>query len=161
MANDLNQCQFIGRLGKDPEQRFMGNGEGVTSFSLAVGWKGKDKEGTEWVNVTAFGKLAEICAQYLTKGSQVFIQGRMKTDEYEKDGIKRYSTKIVADRMQMLGGKSDRAPADDRAGTTASDYAKATGKDAPPANKQTDGGFGAMDDDIPFAPIGRKMGMLS
>jgi len=85
----------------------MPNGDAVVSFSIAVGWKTKDKEGAEWVNITAFGKLAEICNKYLMKGSQVFIQGRMKTDEYEKDGIKRYSTKIVADRMQMLGGKSE------------------------------------------------------
>lgn len=107
MSNDLNSCNFIGRLGKDPEARYMPNGDAVASFSIAVGWKTNEKEGAEWVNITAFGKLAEICVQYLVKGSQVFIQGRMKTDEYEKDGIKRYSTKIVADRMQMLGGKSE------------------------------------------------------
>ena len=105
MSNDLNQCNFIGRLGADPETRYMPNGDGVCSFRIAVGWKTKEKEGAEWVSITAFGKLSEICAQYLTKGSQVFVSGRMKTEEYEKDGIKRYSTKIVADRMQMLGGK--------------------------------------------------------
>lgn len=110
MANDLNQCNFIGRLGKDPETRYMPAGDAVTNFSLAVGWKSKDKEGTEWINVTAFGKLAEICGQYLKKGSQVFISGRFKTEKYQdKDGIDRYSTKIVADQMQMLGGKSDNA----------------------------------------------------
>ena len=109
MSNDLNQCNFIGRLGADPETRYMPNGNGVCSFRIAVGWKTKEKEGAEWVSITAFGKLSEFCAQYLTKGSQVFVSGRMKTDEYEKDGIKRYSTKIVADRMQMLGGKSDRS----------------------------------------------------
>ena len=105
MSNDLNQCNFIGRLGADPETRYTPNGDGVCSFRIAVGWKTKEKEGAEWVSITAFGKLSEICAQYLTKGSQVFVSGRMKTEEYEKDGIKRYSTKIVADRMQMLGGK--------------------------------------------------------
>lgn len=110
MANDLNQCNFIGRLGADPETRYAASGDPVCSFRIAVGWKTKEKEGAEWVSITAFGKLAEICGQYLTKGSQVFVSGRMKTDEYEKDGIKRYSTKIVADRMQMLGGKSDDAP---------------------------------------------------
>ena len=106
MANDLNQCNFIGRLGADPETRYTPGGDPVCSFRIAVGWKSKDKEGAEWVSITAFGKLAEICGQYLTKGAQVFVSGRMKTDEYEKDGIKRYSTKIVADRLQMLGGKS-------------------------------------------------------
>lgn len=107
MANDLNQCQFIGRLGADPETRYSAGGDAVCSLRLAVGWKGKDKEGTEWIPCTAFGKLAEICSQYLKKGSQVFVQGRFKTEEYEKDGVKRYSTKIMLDTMQMLGGKSD------------------------------------------------------
>lgn len=105
MANDLNQCSFIGRLGRDPETRHMPNGDAATSFSIAVGWKSKDKEGTEWVNIQTFGKLAEICGDYLKKGSQVFVQGRFRTREYEKDGSKRYMTEIVADQMQMLGGK--------------------------------------------------------
>ena len=136
MSNDLNSCNFIGRLGKDPETRYMPNGDAVASFSIAVGWKTKDKEGAEWVNITAFGKLAEICSQYLVKGSQVFIQGRMKTDEYEKDGIKRYSTKIVADRMQMLGGKSD-------GGNSKQSAAPAQSQPAQPA------GFDELDD-VPF-----------
>jgi single-strand DNA-binding protein len=113
MSNDLNYCSFIGRLGADPVRRFMPNGDPVTSFRIAVGWKGKDKEGAEWVSIEAFSKLAEICHEYLRKGSQVFVSGRMKTDEYEKDGIKRYSTKIVADRMQMLGSKGDPQPRQD------------------------------------------------
>jgi single-strand DNA-binding protein len=105
MANDLNQCQFIGRLGKDPEQRFLPNGDAVVNFSLAVGWKGKDKEGCEWVNVVAFKKLAEIIAQYCTKGQQVYISGKMRTLKWQdKEGQDRYSTEIVADKMQMLGG---------------------------------------------------------
>jgi single-strand DNA-binding protein len=112
VANDLNQCSFLGRLGKDPTVRYMPSGDAVANFSIAVGstWKdkatGDKKESTEWVNVTAFGKLAEICAEYLAKGSQVFIQGRFKTDKYDKDGQTHYSTKIIADRMQMLGGRS-------------------------------------------------------
>ncbi|HBJ74659.1 MAG TPA: single-stranded DNA-binding protein [Syntrophaceae bacterium] len=105
MANDLNQCQFIGRLGKDPEQRFLPNGDAVVNFSLAVGWKGKDKEGCEWVNVVAFKKLAEIIAQYCTKGQQVYISGKMRTRKWQdKEGQDRYSTEIVADQMQMVGG---------------------------------------------------------
>lgn len=103
--NDLNQCQFIGRLGKDVELRYTPQNDAVANISLACGWKSKDKEGTEWVNVTAFGKLAEISGQYLTKGSQVFVQGKMKTEKYTKDGIDRYSTKIIADKIQMLGKK--------------------------------------------------------
>jgi single-strand DNA-binding protein len=135
MANDLNQCNFIGRLGRDPETRYMPNGDPVTNFSIAVGWKSKDKEGAEWITITTFGKLAEICGQYLKKGSQVFISGRFKTEEYtDKEGVKKYSTKIVADQMQMLGGKSDDA------GTAP---VKMKAKQPAPTS-------GDMDDDIPF-----------
>lgn len=141
MANDLNQCNFIGRLGKEPESRFLSSGDQVVSFSIAVGWKGKDNEGAEWINIVAFGKLAEICAKYLKKGSQVFISGRFKTDKYQdKDGNDRYSTKIVADRMQMLGGKSDDRPAESRQEQTS----------APKPQGGAGGGFDEMDDSIPF-----------
>lgn len=104
--NDLNHCQFIGRLGKDVELRFSGQNDAVATFSLACGWKTKTKEGTEWINVTIFGKLAEIAAQYLKKGSQVYVAGRMRTEKYTtKEGVEKYGTKIIADTMQMLGGK--------------------------------------------------------
>lgn len=105
--SDLNLCQFIGRLGRDPEVRYLPNGDAVTSFSLAVGWKTKDKEGTEWVRCSAFGKLAEICGQYLSKGKQVYVSGRMSIREYEQDGVKKYSTEVRLEQMQMLGGKED------------------------------------------------------
>ena len=106
MANDINQCTFIGRLAADPELRYMQNGDAVANFRIAVGWKTKDKEGAEWVSITAFGKLSEIVGEYCKKGGQVFVQGRLKTDEYtDKEGQKRYSTKIIADRLQLLGGK--------------------------------------------------------
>lgn len=113
MSQDLNVCSFVGRLGKDCDVRYTAAGEAVTSFSIAVGsqWKnkaGEKQEATEWVNVTAFGKLGEICGEYLKKGSQIFLSGRMKTDKYQaKDGTDKYSTKIIADHMQMLGGKSE------------------------------------------------------
>jgi len=115
MANDLNRCEFIGRLGKDPETRHSPDGTAVCNFSLAVGWKTKEKEGVEWVRIVAFGKLAEICSDYLAKGKQVYVSGRMTTRKWaDKDtGQDRYSTEIVADQMQMLGGKGDevdRAP---------------------------------------------------
>lgn len=134
MSNDLNQCQFIGRLGRDVEMRFLPNGDPVANFSLACGWKTKDKEGVEWVAVVVFGKLAEICGQYLKKGQQVFVSGRMRTEKYtdKATGVEKYSVKIVADRMQMLGGKAE-------GGTGA-------GKEsAPPPPDMPD-----MDDDIPF-----------
>ena len=101
--SDLNQCSFIGRLGKDVELRVTPAGDSIANFSIGCGWKTKSKEGTEWVNVSAFGKLAEICGQYLTKGSQVFVQGKMKTDKYASNGVTKYSTKISADTVQFLG----------------------------------------------------------
>ncbi len=164
----VNKVIILGNVGNDPDIRFLPSGESVANFSLATSetWKdknsGEKKEATEWHRCSAFGKLAEIIGQYVKKGSSIYVEGSLKTRKWQdKDGSDRYTTEIRVDQMTMLGGKSDRATANDQAGTTASDYAKATGKDAPPANKQTDGGFGAMDDDIPFAPIGRKMGMLS
>ena len=108
MSNDLNACSFIGRLGKDPETRYTSSSSAVVSFSLAVGWKSKEREGVEWVSVVAFDKLGEICAEYLRKGSQIFVSGRLRTEKYQdKNGETRYSTKIVAERMQMLGSKRE------------------------------------------------------
>jgi single-strand DNA-binding protein len=143
MANDLNRCEFIGRLGKDPETRFMPNGDAVCNFSIAVGWKSKEKEGTEWVRFNAYGKLAEICGKYLTKGSQVYISGRFKTRAWDdKDGNKRYSTEIEADQMQMLGGKPE--------GATKRDHA-ADKQEGESMRKHVEAsGFAGMDDDIPF-----------
>ena len=108
----LNRVQLIGRLGKDPESRFTPTGKKVTSFSLAVGqrWKGADgkvKEQTEWFNIEAWGRIAEICQQYLQKGRLVFIEGRFKTDRYEDKGETKYFTKVVATSMQMLEKKAE------------------------------------------------------
>lgn len=111
MANDLNSCSFIGRLGKDVEMRYMPNGKAVASFSIACGESWKDQQGqkqerTEWVNITAFDKLAEIIGEYLAKGSKVYIQGKMKTEKYtDNNGVEKYSTKIIAQNMQMLDSK--------------------------------------------------------
>ena len=110
MSNDLNRCEFIGRLGRDPEVRYTADSNAICNFSIAVGYKSKDKETTEWVRITAFGKLAGICADYLKKGSQVFVAGRMTTRKWQnKDGVDQYTTEVVADQMQMLGGKSAEA----------------------------------------------------
>ena len=111
MANDLNQCNFIGRLGRDPEMRSTATGDQVANFSIAVGWKSKQKEGTEWVNVVAFGKLAEIIGQYLTKGSRIFVSGKQRTRKWQdKNGQDRYSTEIVANELQMLDSKGSGNP---------------------------------------------------
>jgi len=111
MSNDLNRCEFIGRLGRDPETRYTADNNAICNFSIAVGYKSKDKETTEWVRITAFGKLAGICADYLKKGSQVFVAGRMTTRKWvNKDGVDQYTTEVIADQMQMLGGRQDDAP---------------------------------------------------
>jgi single-strand DNA-binding protein len=110
LATDLNRCEFIGRLGKDPEVRYTADNNAICNFSIAVGYKTPTKETTEWVRITAFGKLAGICSDYLKKGSQVFIAGRMTTRKWQnKDGVDQYTTEVVADQMQMLGGR----PAED------------------------------------------------
>ena len=110
----LNRVQLIGRLGKDPEGKFTPTGKQVTRFSLAVTnrWKTRDgetKEYTEWINIEAWGRLGEVCQEYLKKGSLVYLDGRLKTDRYEDQGENKYYSKVVALQMQML----DRKPTDD------------------------------------------------
>lgn len=106
MSNDLNQCNFIGRLGKDVDLRYTPAGDPIAKFSIAVGWKSKDKEGCEWVNVTAFGKLGEICGKHLSKGSKVFVSGSLKNGKYtDKDGNERYTTEIRCNQLQFLDSK--------------------------------------------------------
>ncbi len=106
----LNRVQLIGNLGKDPEMRYTSSGKQVSAFSVAVNrrWKssGENKEATDWFNVEAWGRLAEICQQYLKKGSLVFLEGRLQTDRFESEGETRYFTKVVASQMQMLDRKS-------------------------------------------------------
>jgi single-strand DNA-binding protein len=111
----LNRVQLIGRLGKDPETRFTPTGKKVAQFSLAVSnrWKsdtGEAKEYTEWINVEAWGRLGEICQQYLHKGSLIYLEGRLKTDKYEDKGETRVFTKVVALQMQMLDKKPSEEP---------------------------------------------------
>lgn len=110
----LNRIQLIGRLGRDPEGKFTPTGKQVTHFSLAVTnrWKTRDgetKEYTEWINIEAWGRLGEVCQEYLKKGSLVYLDGRLKTDRYEDQGENKYYTKVVALQMQML----DRKPTED------------------------------------------------
>lgn len=108
----INKVILIGTLGRDPEMRFLPNGNAVASMSLATDEGYKDKntgqqvDKTEWHRVEAFGRLAEIMGEYLKKGSKVYIEGKLRTDEYEKDGIKRYSTKIIANDLTMLDSRN-------------------------------------------------------
>lgn len=112
----ISKTILIGNLGQDPEVRFMPNGNAVCNFNLATSDSWKDKETgervtrTEWHRVLIFGKLAEIAGQYLRKGSKIYIEGRNQTREWEKDGVKRYTTEVIVDMrgaMQMLDGKQD------------------------------------------------------
>jgi len=109
----LNRVQLIGRLGKDPESKYTATGKKVAHFSLAVSERrkagGESKEYTEWFNIEAWGRLGEVCQEYLKKGSLVHIEGRLKTDKYEDKGETKYFTKVVVQSMQML----DRKPAEE------------------------------------------------
>ncbi len=105
----VNKVILVGRLGADPEIRYTASGMAVCRLSIATSRRYTDKQGnrqeeTAWHRVDAWGKLAEICGQYLSKGKQVYIEGRIKYGSYEKDGVKHYTTDIVAENMQMLGG---------------------------------------------------------
>ena len=103
----LNRVQLIGRLGRDPESHFTPTGKKVTHFSVAVSnqWNGNDgevKEYTEWVNIEAWGRLAEVCQEYLRKGSLIYLEGRLKTNKYEVNAESRYFTKVVASALEFL-----------------------------------------------------------
>ena len=150
----VNKVILIGNLGRDPETRYMPEGGAITNISIATTDKWKDKNGemqekTEWHRVAFFGKLAEIAGEYLKKGSQVYVEGRLQTRKWQdKDGQDKYTTEIVANVMQMLGsrqgmGGGDRDAGADRAGGGAAKPAAA----AKPAGK---GKFDDFEDDIPF-----------
>ncbi|MFC1798898.1 single-stranded DNA-binding protein [Thermodesulfobacteriota bacterium] len=112
----INKAILVGRLGRDPEIRYTTDGRAVCNFSIATSdeWKDKDtgekKERTEWHRIVAFGKLGEICGEYLAKGRQVYIEGRLQTRSWEKEGVTRYTTEIVAADVQFLGGRDSNEP---------------------------------------------------
>ena len=145
MARGINKVIIVGNLGKDPETRYLPSGIAVCNFSVAVDdvWKdkqtGESKTRTEWFNVEAWGNTAEACQQYINKGSQVYVEGKLQTDKWEdKNGIERWTTKVRADQVQFLGGKRDgtQAPTPEQPHGTA--------KNGPQAAPDE------YDDDIPF-----------
>ena len=166
----VNKVILVGNLGRDPEVRFMPNGEAVCNFSIATTENWKDKSGvkqekTEWHNIVMYRKLAEIAGEYLKKGRPVYVEGRLQTRKWEKDGVTRYSTEIVADSMQMLGGKdsgSSNANYDgdmdqnggnddfNQSAPKSSNQAasKQTGNE--PSPNKSSGNFDDFEDDIPF-----------
>jgi len=150
----INKVIVVGNLGKDPETRYAPSGDAITNITVATTdtWKdkatGEKKEATEWHRVAFFGKLAEIAGQYLKKGSQVYIEGKLRTRKWQdKDGLDRYTTEIIADVMQMLGSRqgSGEAPTREREATSAPTADTGAAKKPAPASS-----FNDMDDDIPF-----------
>lgn len=115
----LNKVMLIGHVGRDPEVKYLANGDAVANVTLATTetWKdkstGEKQEKTEWHRLVFFRRLAEIVSEYVTKGMPIYIEGRLQTRSYEKEGVKHYSTEIVCDQMQMLGRKSDNTSSDD------------------------------------------------
>ena len=114
MSRSLNKVMLIGNLGKDPELKYTPSGVAVATFSIATSEQWKDQEGnaqekTEWHNIVAWRKLAEIVGEYLKKGKKVYIEGKLQTRNYEKDGVKRYITEIVADQLIMLDSMGQRS----------------------------------------------------
>ena len=150
----VNRVTIIGNLGKDPETRYAPSGDAVTNITVATTetWKdkatGKKREATEWHRVVFFGKLAEIAGQYLKKGSQVYLEGKLKTRKrQDKDGHERYTTEINADEMKMLGGKGDGQQSEPQRQQQAPQRQQAQ-------KPASGGGFNEFDDDIPFRQIG-------
>ncbi len=152
MARGINKVILIGNLGNDPDIRYTGSGAAVANISLATAesWRDKDsgeqQERTEWHRIVFFGRLAEIAGEYLRKGSQIYVEGRLQTRKWQdKEGNDRYTTEIVGNEMQMLGG---------RASAGSASYNDSAPAQRPASNPQpqpaTSGASDDFDDDIPF-----------
>jgi single-strand DNA-binding protein len=145
MARGINKVIIVGNLGQDPETRYMPSGSAVTNFTVATNesWKdkqtGEQKDRTEWHRVAMFNRLAEIAAEYLRKGSQVYIEGKLRTRKWQdRDGNDRWTTEIIADEMQMLGGRGG--------GSAPMNQDPGPGSEPAPSGSGSDD----FDDDIPF-----------
>ena len=156
MARGVNKVILIGNLGGDPETRYLPNGNAVTNITLATAdtWKdkqtGQQQSRTEWHRVVFFGKVAEIAGEYLRKGSQCYVEGRLQTREWEKDGIKRYITEVVVDMhgaLQLLGGRGDNSGQQSSQRRPAQSQQQ---RPAPQGTQQPAPDYDSFDDDIPF-----------
>jgi single-strand DNA-binding protein len=153
MARGVNKVTLIGNLGNDPEVRYGKNGNAIANISLATAesWRDKDsgeqQERTEWHRVVFFGRLAEIVSEYLHKGSQVYVEGRLQTNKWQdKEGNDRYTTQIVANEMQMLGGRGGSTNNQEPAVEKSADASSEQNKQSSPNQSSTDD----FDEDIPF-----------
>ena len=154
----VNKVILVGRLGRDPETRYIPNGEAITNFSLATDEQWRDRNGerqtrTEWHNVSLYGKLGEIANQYLRKGSQVFIEGKIQSRKYtDKDGIERMAYNIIGNEMKMLGNRNDGSDSgnNNTAPSTSSNPPPAAPRRQPPQHESTTAPIDDIDDDIPF-----------
>ena len=159
MARGINKVILVGNLGADPDTRYMPSGKTVTNIRVATSESWKDKqtgdmqERTEWHSIVMYDKLGEIAAEYLRKGSQVYIEGKIRTRKWQdKEGKDRYTTEVIADQMQMLGGRGGGGAASEpREPRSSSRPAPATeDRSAAPVADEGGGGGGEFDDDIPF-----------
>lgn len=160
----VNKVILVGNIGKDPETRYMPNGDAVTNITLATSesWKdkntGEQKELTEWHRVTFYRKLAEIVAEYVKKGSKLYVEGALRTRSWEQDGVKRYATEIIASEMQMLDGKGGGGSSDADSGgsyqpaprSNSGSSGGGSGGGAQRSQKSPPPEVDSFDDDIPF-----------
>ena len=153
----VNKVILVGRLGRDPETRYIPNGDAITNFSLATDEQWRDRNGerqtrTEWHNITLFGKLGEIASQYLRKGSQVFIEGKIQSRKYTgKDGIERMAYDIIGSEMKMLGNRNDGFDSgNNNTAPPTSNPPPAAPRRQPPQQTPTTPSIDDIDDDIPF-----------
>jgi single-strand DNA-binding protein len=152
----VNKVILVGNLGRDPEMRYLPSGEAVANLAIATTDKYKDKSGqmveqTEWHRVSFFGRTAEVCGQYLKKGSQVYVEGSIRTRKYtDKEGIEKYATEVRGDRMQMLGGRAGGGMADTDDFNQAPPQRQQRTNAPAAAQRPASSGFDDMDDDIPF-----------
>ena len=155
MARGVNKVILVGNLGNDPDVKYTQGGMAITTLSLATTTVRKDRDGnpqekTEWHRVKLFGKLGEIAGEYLRKGRQVYIEGRLEYGSYEKDGVKHYTTDIIGDEMQMLGGGERDAGGSDRPQRSSPAQRREPSNQARPAAQSQPFADDFADDDIPF-----------
>jgi single-strand DNA-binding protein len=158
MARGINKVILVGTCGQDPETRYLPNGNAVTNLSLATSEQWTDKqsgqkvERTEWHRVSLFGKVAEIAGEYLRKGAQVYIEGKLQTREWEKDGIKRYTTEIIVDmqgKLQLLGSRPQQADSPANLGHSRQ-YQQVPARSQPQPSAPNPEDAPDFDDDVPF-----------